>query len=182
MGGGGDAPPLRLHDVAILLGGVMVLASFTLMFWNPGTAVSSSSDFTEVNGKIKYGLVGLNEYELSEGDVISFKVQADDCDSNVTGKCEFSGAVMLVENGVIPDDEDDAEVFERWSELEPGDKEDLTLKATDKGLYQIWVKLDSGNGIYWADADRKMMTQWLPTIIGTLLIGWGFWKNSLEKQ
>ena len=179
MGGGGDAPPLRLHDVAILLGGVMVLASLTLMFWNPGIFVKGPVGERDETVPV---WIGLSEYDLSKGDTISFKVQAEDCESNITGKCEFSGVVMLVENGVTPKDEDDAAVFERWSELEPGDQEDMTLKAPDENLYQLWIEIEDGNGMYWADADRKMMTQWLPTIIGALFIGWGIWKHSIEQQ
>lgn len=171
MAGGGHAPAISLHDVATIIGAVLLLGSLSLMFI-PVTHDAGMIESEE--GVIQRNVRGeLLSIDMAEGDSIRLEFKGNKCFPDST-TCIDAKFTLVNENGEIVQVHDGIVLAE-------GDENGVTFDIEEGGIYTIGYELDGE--IEWSVyLTRRWMQPFLMPIIGAALLGWGIWQGQQHKS
>lgn len=171
MAGGSHAPKVALHDVAALIGAVLLLSSLALMFFVSQTTSLGSIEAEE--GELPLRSAGsLVTIDLNAGDKVSIVVEATDCFP------EYEWCINMDVDLV-----DDAGQVVQSDSLELGeDKTDkVEFEVEESGTYTLDYSLDGE--IEWGlHVERRWMQPYLMPLLGAAILGWGIWQGQQVKQ
>ncbi|HIG03517.1 MAG TPA: hypothetical protein EYQ53_03955 [Candidatus Poseidoniales archaeon] len=171
MAGGGHAPAISLHDVATIIGAVLLLGSLSLMF----IPVTHDAGAIEgENGEVQRNVRGeLLSIDVAKGDSIRLEFKGTKCFPESTS-CIDAKFSLVNEDGDAVQTFDD--IF-----LAKGDENGVTFDIEEGGTYSIAYELDGE--LEWSIyLERRWMQPFLMPIIGAALLGWGVWQGMQHKR
>ena len=176
MAGAGAAPPVRLNDVAVLIGGVLVIAAFILLFWDPAVDFEPVEMDDESPPGTSTEFHTSQTFDLNDGDKVNIDLDLIECsDDDDIGDC---GSVSLAwaEEGVELAAED-------WShyQLEEGESLEESFEVPSDGEWTLHLRSDSKVS-FDMDVEHLWLTPWISMFAGLGLAGWGIWQSKGEDE
>jgi hypothetical protein len=169
MAGGGDAADTTPWDLAVLVGAALMISTLVIVTWTQPVTVGLDGP-TEV----------LTIHTGLSDATINFDIEhAPDCE-DCTGV-----TVVLVEH-----DGEDA-----WDGIIPANAPTLVLltdgdqgpesvgfnEAVPQGEYRVILD-GEGTYLFEATVNRARPHEYVPALIGALLLVWGIWRKQLESE
>ena len=168
MAGGGHAPKVAVHDVAALIGAVLLVSSLSLLFI-PLEKQSGEYSGTEEENHIQ-ALSGAIQLDLISGDSVTININSPiDCIDCLTiynfGPGENAGDNY-------------------WQEREPSfvdgefNSTEYKFKSNESGTFTIVIVGESDGPIEWdLEIQRRWMQPYLMPLLGAAILGWGIWQG-----
>jgi hypothetical protein len=172
MAGGGHAPKVAVHEVAALIGAVLLISSLTLLF------IPMYKQTGEIQQQVSYdngtalppktesgNMVAL---DLLEGDSVSLKISVAECLNQEPYNCVSATLKVYSPGG--------DKIATHIVELEKEGSDEFNFKANQSGTYEIdYTILGS---IEWeVQVNRRWMQPYLMPLLGAALLGWGVWQG-----
>jgi len=176
MAGGGAAPPVKLNDVAVLMGGVLLLTAFVLLFWDPAIELKPP----EVEGELPPGSYPATAhhqtYDLSSGDEVVVDLDLIDCPGE-----EDAGDCGIVSIAWAPEGETlDADDWTHHQMKEGGSLEE-NFDVTDSGEWTLYLSTDSEISVD-MDVEHQWMVPWVAMFAGFAIASWGIWHGQVSSE
>ena len=193
MGGGGHAPAVPAHDLAILIGAVIIIATVMISFWTqPESVVLESESMdrdTDVDGlpdsvdsdddndglpdvvhlrTVRLGLLGHDKVRIKATYSGVCAENSSLCGALIVEVLQSGQASPAVAAQLILDGGSAA-----------GAEAELTLDPDASGEFNIILK-GAGEFEIEVQIERQIPLQWLPAVLGGLLFVWGIWRRSQE--
>jgi hypothetical protein len=172
MAGGGHAPKVAVHEVAALIGAVLLISSLTLLFI-PVTKqagvieqqVSHEDGEAQPPAKESGNLVAL---DLLEGDGVSLKITVAECLQVESYNCVSATLKVYSPGG--------EKISSHIIELERDGSDEFKFKANQSGTYEIDYEI-LGSIEWEVQVERRWMQPYLMPLLGAGLLGWGVWQG-----
>ena len=175
MGGGGAAPPVKLNDVIILIGGAMVLASFVLLLWDSATHLEMPLDDEELPPGTNPTVEVSQTFDMSSGDEVILSLELLECPGNDdAGDCGLIGYAWALEGEKL-----EAEDWQ-YKSLKEGDSLKEKFKADKGGEWTLQIVSDS-EAMMDIDVNHRWLLPWLMMFVGVALLSWGIWQSQGES-
>ena len=178
MGAGGDAPSVPIWDMAVLAGATLFLS--TLVIVSPWTQPETYA----LDGKEEVLSIhtGISQAGLTFESSCVGALTSDAQEDEASGSCETLSIWIIPHDGEESwgGSLDDAEEIIL---LNQGDSESNvdTNNKLDTGEYRLIL---DGEGQYTFEAtvNRTIPHEFVPAIIGSLLLVWGIWRKQQEDD
>ena len=172
MAGGGHAPKVAVHEVAALIGAVLLISSLTLLLFpvhkqtgEIQQQVSYEDGIAQPPQTESGNLVAL---DLLEGDSVNLKISVYECLKQESYNCVSATLKVYSPEG--------DKIATHIVELEEKDSDEFSFKANQSGTYEI--DYDILGSIDWQlQVDRRWMQPYLMPLLGAALLGWGIWQG-----
>ena len=169
MAGGGDAADTTPWDLAVLVGAALMISTLVIVTWTQPVTVGLDGQ-TEV----------LTIHTGLSDATINFDIEhAPDCE-DCTGV-----TVVLVEHdgedawdGVIPANAPSLILLEEGDE---GPESVGFNEVIPQGEYRVILD-GEGSYLFEATVNRALPHEYVPALIGALLLVWGIWRKQLEAE
>ena len=172
MAGGGHSPKVAVHDVAALVGAVLLIASISLFFipFQKQTG-EAGEDYIEDS------LANAIQLDLISGDSVSININ--------TPVDPIEGLIIynIGPNQNVIDD--------YWPNSEPSfidgafDRTEYNFEANESGTYTIVIVAVDGPVEWDLEIQRRWMQPYLMPLLGAATLGWGIWQGQqieLEEE
>ena len=172
MAGGGHAPKVAVHDVAALIGAVLLVSSLSLLFI-PFEKQSGESFITDDDYHTSLHLQALADaihLDLISGDSVTININSQiDCIDCLN--------IYNFGPGEVPS-------VDYWKDSSPsfvdGDfnSTEYKFKANESGTFTLIIVGDSDGPIEWdLEIQRRWMQPYLMPLLGAAILGWGIWQG-----
>ena len=183
MGGGGDAPSVPAWDLAVLVGAALLISTVVISLWTQPITIE-----VEDSEEVMTFHTGVSDAS------VNFEVQyASECYGEVPGGFEHCSLVLV---HLIPHDGDtiwDGEIGDDAismilmdGDTPPGKGESISVGLSDKvpqGEYRVVLQADPSSTLQFEmTVNRSIPHEYVPALIGGLLIVWGMWRKSQEPE
>ena len=175
MGAGGDAPSVPLWDMAVLVGATLFISTVVILVW-------TQPDTYDLDGPKEVLTVhtGLSQAGLTFESACSSNADAESEDS--VSSCGDLTVWILPHDGA-----------ENWNgRLDGGIDVVLLNDGNTESSVELNAKLDSGEYRLILDGEgqysfevtvnRTIPHEFLPAIIGAILMIWGIWRKQQEED
>jgi hypothetical protein len=154
MGGGGEAPKMKMSDALILTGVTILLGGLFMQAWvTPVEHPAESEPY--VNGA-----------SMWSGDAFEIKVSVSNETTVRLVLYDESGAIVEAES--IP--------------IAPGDSEERTLEIVDGGYYTYEIDTKGVEASLELDIDRKYSIDMLPFPVGAIILAYGLYQRETPEE
>ena len=172
MAGGGHAPKVAVHEVAALIGAVLLISSLTLLLYpvhkqtgEIQQQVSNEDGIAQPPQTESGNLVAL---DLLEGDSVSMKISVSECLKQESYNCVSATLKVYSPEG--------EKIATQIVELDEKGSDEFKFTANQSGTYEI--DYDILGSIDWQlQVDRRWMQPYLMPLLGAALLGWGVWQG-----
>lgn len=179
MAGGGAAPPVKLNDVAVLLGGVLLLTAFVLLFWDPALELDATEHpwADEELPPGSFPIITKNQtYDLSSGDKVVVDLSLIDCpDEDDAGDCG-TVSIAWAQQG-------ESLAAEDWThhQMKEGGSLKEEFDVSDSGEWTLYLKTDSEISVD-MDVEHQWLVPWLAMFLGFVIAAWGIWHSQVSSE
>ena len=142
MGAGGDAPPLRLQDVVMLVGLSLFVGSIVMLAWDDPVLLNVD-DSVSGNARLGEGASVDVSYAVDQTSIVTLRFQMEGQDE-----------VLITEA------------------LAAGDTGSQSFDVTERGKVTWSVSISEGTGEVDVDLKRGALSFALPPVLGALLVGY----------
>ncbi len=163
MAGGGDAPSVPVWDMAVLAGATLLLSTIVIVVWTQPVTYDLDGDeeILTVHAGLSQATLTFESTCLDDQcNPLSVWVVPHD------GTEDWDGSLKGAEETILLDSESTESVVELSEPLESGE-------------YRIIL---DGDGAYTFEVtvNRTLPHEYVPAIIGSLLLVWGIWRKQQE--
>lgn len=165
MGGGGDAPSVPPWDMAVLVGASLMLATLFIATWTQPVshAVDGPTEILTIHSGLAEASLRLEAQHGLEC------TEADPCDAL---------RVYVLAEGQSLSDVTPVELLPTGH----GEHAEIALNdRLDAGAYRI-VLDGEGSYDFEATVNRTVPHEYVPAILGALLLVWGIWRGQQEDE
>ena len=176
MAGGGAAPPVKLNDVAVLLGSAMLLTAFVLLFWDPEIEIIPPEVDTELPPGSFPTATTFQTYDLSSGDEVLIDLDLNECPGeDDAGDCG-TVSIAWAQQG-------DSLEAEDWThhKMKEGSSMEEKFSVSDSGEWTLYLKTDSDISVD-MDVEHQWMVPWVAMFFGFVLASWGIWHSQVSSE
>ncbi|MBD40618.1 MAG: hypothetical protein QF839_01655 [Candidatus Poseidoniaceae archaeon] len=142
MGAGGDAPPLRLQDVLMLVGLSLFVGSIVMLAWDDPVPLNSEEAVTG-QATLGQGASVDVEYSVDQTSIVTVRFQFEDQDEVLTTEAVAAGAT-----------------------------ETIRFDMPERGAVSWSISVSEGTGEVDVDLKRGAMAFVWPPLLGALLVGY----------
>ena len=176
MAGGGAAPPVKLNDVAVLLGGVLLLTAFVLLFWDPALELEPPVPEGELPPGTFPVTANHQTYDLSSGDEVIVDLSMIECPGDDdAGDCGTVSLAWSQEGNELEADD--------WThyQMKEGGSLEEEFAVSDSGEWTLYLSTDSEISVD-MDVDHQWMVPWLAMFLGFAIASWGIWHSQVSSE
>ena len=142
MGAGGDAPPLRLQDVVMLVGLSLFVGSIVMLAWDDPVTLSSEEPVTG-QATLGEGTSIDMEYSVEQTSIVTIRVQLEGQDEVLTTEAVAAGSTQT-----------------------------YSFEMPERGAVSWSIAVSEGSGEVDVDLKRGMLSFAWPPLLGAALIGY----------
>lgn len=142
MGAGGDAPPLRLQDVVMLVGLSLFVGSIVMLAWDDPVPLTSEEAVTG-QATLGEGSSVDMEYSVDQTSVVTIRFQLEGQDEVLTTEAVAAGAT-----------------------------ETVSFEMPERGAVTWSISVSEGTGEVDVDLNRSTMVFIWPPLLGAVLVGY----------
>ncbi len=183
MGGGGDAPSVPAWDLAVLVGAALLISTVVISIWTQPVTID-----VEASEEVMTFHTGVSDAS------VNFELEyAAECYGDVPGGFEHCSLVVV---HLVPHNGDtiwDGEIGEDTismilmdGDTPPQKGESISVGLSDKvpqGEYRVVLEADPSSTLQFEmTVNRSIPHEYVPALIGGLLIVWGMWRKSYENE
>ena len=185
MGGGGDAPSVPAWDLAVLVGAALLISTIVISVWTQPVTIA-----VEDSQEVMTFHTGVSDAS------VNFEVEyAAECYGDVSGEggdefeqCSLISVYLIphdgetIWDGQLSDDTISMVLVD--GETPPEKGESISVGLSDKvpqGEYRVILEADPSATVQFEmTVNRSIPHEYVPALIGGLLIVWGSWRKSQE--
>lgn len=177
MAGGGHAPKVAVHDVAALIGAVLLVSSLALFFIpadkQSGDIIWQTTD-GEGNSTAPHAESGeMVGFDLLSGDSVTLMLSTAECLGHESYSCVSATIRIVGPSGEVIDS--------KQIDIDENGSAEFKFKVDESGTYV--VEYEILGSIQWeSQVARRWMQPYLMPLIGAALLGWGIWQGQQIEE
>ena len=142
MGAGGDAPPLRLQDVVMLVGLSLFVGSIVMLAWDDPVSMSSEEAVTG-QATLGEGTSVDVEYSVDQTSIVTLRFQVEGQDEVLSTEAVAAGSTQT-----------------------------YSFEMPERGAVSWSISVSEGTGEVDVDLDRGLLAFAWPPLLGAVLVGY----------